>query len=128
MGSHETAHRYWKINGRGRELPCLGARKWKPPARGSGQTHGPAPTREQTETVSQGTHATRLLTELRGAHWNQTETGSSRSMRGLLVAGSARNAKYREAPALEVRAGTPGVGHTSQDAAGLSSTTRNRVS
>ena len=105
MGSHETAQRYRKINGRGRELPCLGTRKRKPPARGSGQTHGPAPTREQTETVSQGTHATRLLTELRGAHWNQAETGSCRSMQGLLAASSARNAKDRDAPALEVRTG-----------------------
>ena len=105
----------------------MGARKRKPPARGSGQTWGLAPVKEQTETVSQGTHATRLLTELRGAHWNQAETGSSRSMWGLLAAGSARNAKDRDAPALEVKAGTLGVGHTSQDAAGLSSTNRNRV-
>ena len=30
-------------------------------------------------------------------------------------------------PALEVRAGTPGVGRTARDAAGLSSTNRNRV-
>ena len=105
----------------------MGTRKRKPPAWGRGQTHGLAPVREQTETVSQGTHATRLLTELRGAHWNQAETGSCRSMQGLLAASSARNAKDRDALALEVRAGTPGVGHTSQDAAGLSSTNRNRV-
>ena len=105
----------------------FGCQEVKPPARGSGQTRGPAPAREQIETVSQGMRATRLLTELRGAHWNQAETGSCRSMQGLLAASSARNAKDRDALALEVRAGTPGVGHTSQDAAGLSSTNRNRV-
>ena len=41
-----------------------------------------AATREQSETVSQGVHATRLLTELQCAHWNQTETGSSRACGG----------------------------------------------
>ena len=43
------------------------------------------------------------------------------------MAGSVRNTKDRDAPALKVRAGTPGVGRTSRDAAGLSSTNRNRV-
>ena len=46
---------------------------------------------------------------------------------GWLVAGADRNTKDRDAPALEVRAGMPGVAHTSWDAAGLSSTNRNRV-
>ena len=91
MGSHETAHRYWEINGRGRELPCLGTRKRKPPARGSGQTHGPAPTREQTETVSPG--------------WG--------------AAGGVRSTKDRDVLALEVRAGTRAVGRTTRDAAGF---------
>ena len=45
----------------------------------------------------------------------------------MLAAGSVRNIKYRDTPALEVTAGMPGVGRTSQDAAGLSSTNRNRV-
>ena len=48
-------------------------------------------------------------------------------MRGQLVAGGVRNTKDRDAPALEERAETPGVGCTSRDAAGLSSTNRNRV-
>ena len=43
------------------------------------------------------------------------------------AAGGIRNTKDRGALALEVRAGTPGVGCTSQDAAGFSSTNRNRV-
>ena len=43
------------------------------------------------------------------------------------MAGGVGNTKDRDAPALEVRAGMPGVGHTSQDSAGLSSTNRNRV-
>ena len=42
-----------------------------------------------------------------------------------LAAGGVRNIKDRDVPALEVRAGTPGVGRTAWDAAGLSSTTRN---
>ena len=46
---------------------------------------------------------------------------------GRLAAGRVRNTKDRDVPALEVRAGTLGVGCTSQDAAGLSSTNRNRV-
>ena len=43
------------------------------------------------------------------------------------MAGSVRNTNDRDARALEVRAGTLGVGRTSRDAAGLSSTNRNRV-
>ena len=46
---------------------------------------------------------------------------------GQLVAGSVRNTKDRDTPALEVRAGMLGVGRTFRDAAGLSSTNRNRV-
>ena len=65
--------------------------------------------------------------ELRGAHWNQTETWSSRSVRGQLAAGGIRNTKHRDAQALEMRAGTLAVGRISQDTAGLSSTNRNRV-
>ena len=45
---------------------------------------------------------------------------------GRLAAGGVRNVKDRDALALEVRAG-PGVGRISRDAAGLSSTNRNRV-
>ena len=48
-------------------------------------------------------------------------------MRGQLAAGGVRNTKDRDVPALEVRAGTPGVGRTSWDTAGLSNTNRNRV-
>ena len=48
-------------------------------------------------------------------------------MRRLPATGGARIAKDRDTPALEVRGGMPGVGHTSRDAAGLSSTKRNRV-
>ena len=44
-----------------------------------------------------------------------------------LAADGVRNTKNRDAPALEVRAGMPGVGRPSQDAAGLSRTNRNRV-
>ena len=47
--------------------------------------------------------------------------------RWQLVAGGVRNTKARDAPALEMRAGTLGVGCTAWDAAGLSSTNRNRV-
>ena len=43
------------------------------------------------------------------------------------MAGHVRNTKDRDMQALEVRAGISGVGHTSRDAAGLSSTNRNRV-
>ena len=43
-----------------------------------------------------------------------------------MVAG-VRNKKDRDKPALEVRPGKPGLGRTPQDAAGFSSTTRNRV-
>ena len=61
------------------------------------------------------------------AHWNQTETGSSKSVWGRLVAGGVRNTKDRDAPALDVRAGMPGVGRRSRDSAWLSSTNRNSV-
>ena len=44
-----------------------------------------------------------------------------------LEAGGVRNTKDRDALALEVRAGTLGVGRTAWDAAGFSSTNRNRV-
>ena len=46
--------------------------------------------------------------------------------RGRLAAGGVRNTKDRDVQALELRAGTPGVGLTAQDAAGFS-TNRNRV-
>ena len=48
-------------------------------------------------------------------------------MWGWLVAGSVRNTKDRDVPALEVRAGTAGVGRMSRDAVGFNSTNRNRV-
>ena len=44
-----------------------------------------------------------------------------------MVTGGVGNTKDRDEPALEARAGTPGVGHTSRDAAGLSNANRNRV-
>ena len=43
------------------------------------------------------------------------------------MAGGIRNTKDRDVPALEVRAGTLGVGRISQNAAGLNSTNSNRV-
>ena len=56
--------------------------------------------------------------ELRCAHWNQTDR-ELQSTRGPLVAGSVRSTKDRDVPALEVKAGTPAVGHKTQDAAGF---------
>ena len=50
------------------------------------------------------------------------ELGGEREPR---VAGGVRNTKDRDAPALEVRAGTKGAGRISRDSAGLSSTNRN---
>ena len=44
-----------------------------------------------------------------------------------LAAGRVGNTKNRDVPTLEARAGTLGVGCTAWDAAGLSSTNRNRV-
>ena len=44
-----------------------------------------------------------------------------------LATTGVRNTKDRDAQVLEVRDGTPGVGRTSQDAARLSSTNRNRA-
>ena len=41
--------------------------------------------------------------------------------------GDVKNTKDRDVQALEARAGTPGIERTSQGAAGLSSTNRNRV-
>ena len=79
---------------------------------GERRTLGPAPVREQTETMSRGTCTTRLRPGAPGAHGG---------------AGGIRNTKDRDTPALEVRAGTPAVGRTSRDAAGLSSTNRNGV-
>ena len=49
------------------------------------------------------------------------------SVLGRLVAGGVRNPKDRDVQALEVRAGTSAVGHTSGDASGFSSTNRGRV-
>ena len=43
------------------------------------------------------------------------------------MAGNVRNTKDRDMQVLTVRAGTPGVGRTSRDAEGLSSTNRIRV-
>ena len=72
-----------------------------------------APTREQTETMSRGARATSLRA---GAPecTNHTET-ELRSAQGWLAPGSVRNTKDRDTQALEVRAGMPGVGRTSQD-------------
>ena len=57
-------------------------------------------------------------------HENHTET-ELQSTRGRLVVLETQRTETRLA--LEVRAGMPGVGRTSQDAAGLSSTNRIRV-
>ena len=57
---------------------------------------------------------------------NHTEM-ELQSTRGQLVAGGVRNTKDRDVLTMEVRAGTPGVGQTSWDAVGISSTNRNRV-
>ena len=43
------------------------------------------------------------------------------------MADGVRNTKDRDALALEVRAGTPGVGRTARDAAGLSSPTETEL-
>ena len=47
-----------------------------------------------------------------GGHVNHAEIGSSGAHAGTGVAGGVRSTKNRDVPALEVRAGTPGVGHT----------------
>ena len=59
------------------------------------------PARQQTETRSQGTRVTRLLMELRCAHWNQTENWNSGAHRcsWQLAAGSVET-KDRDVPAL----------------------------
>ena len=44
-----------------------------------------------------------------------------------LAACGVRNTKDRDASALEVRAGMPGVGRTAREATGLNNTSRNRV-
>ena len=89
-----------------------------------------APAREQTENMSRGMRASpdfsRSSSVLTGNKLRPGATG----VRGggwRLAADGVRNTKDRDAPALEVRAGTPGVGRTSRDAARLSSTNRNRV-
>ena len=89
----------------------------------------PAPLRQQTETMSRGASATRLLTELRNSGvltGSRMRPGAPGACTGWLAAGRVRNTKDRDALALEVRAGTTGVGRTAQDAAGLGSTNRNR--
>ena len=85
--------------------------------------------------MSRGARATRHLTEL----WNPGVLTGNRLRPGApgahgaaaggwqLAAGSVRITKDRDAMALEVRAGTQGAGHTSQDAAGLSSTNSNGI-
>ena len=75
----------------------------RPPARGSRRTHGWNLQDSRLRPGAVGVHA------------------------GQLAAGGVRNTKDRDAPALEVRAGMPGVGRAARDAAGLSSTDRNRV-
>ena len=53
-------------------------------------------------------------------HWNG-------ALERVGAAGSVRNTKDRDTPELEVRAGTLGVGCTSQDTVGFSSNNRSRV-
>ena len=72
----------------------------------------------QAKTRSSGAHATRLKTRA-PEHANHTEKGSSECRRELGVTGGVRRTKDRDVPALEMRAGTPVVGRTSQDAAGF---------
>ena len=57
---------------------------------------------------------------------NHTET-ELQSVQGWLAAGGVRKTKDRDKLALEVRAGTLGVGRTSRDAAELSNTNSNTV-
>ena len=73
--------------------------------------------------------ATKHLTELRnsGVLTASRLRPGAPGAQGRLAADGVRNTKDRDAPALEVRAGTLGVGCTAWDAAGLSSTNRNRV-
>ena len=87
--------------------------------------------REQTETMSWGTCATRLKWSSSALTGNRLKPGAPEHV-GVagswwLEAGSVRNTKDRDVPALEVRAGMPGVGCTSWDAAGLSSTTETEL-
>ena len=58
---------------------------------------------------------------------NRLRPGAPGARTGWLATGGVRNTKDRHPLALEVRAGTPGVGRISQDAAGLRSTNSNRV-
>ena len=91
---------------------------------GSGRTRGPAPAREQTETVSRE-HAPPDFSRSSGALTGTRLRSGAPGVCG--AAGSVRNTKDRDALALEGRAGMPGVGRTSWDASGFSSTNRNRV-
>ena len=62
-----------------------------------------------------------------GKACDQTEGWCFGAHVGQLATGGIRITKDRDVQALEVRAGMPCVGHTSRDAAGLSSTNSNRV-
>ena len=94
---------------------------------GSGYTPGPACPREQTETVSWGMYDQTENRSSGALTGTRLRPGALGARAGRLAAGGVRNTKDRDMPVLEVRAGTPGVGHTSRDAAGFSSTNRNRV-
>ena len=85
------------------------------------------PARQQTENVSQERTPPDLSRNSGVLTGSILRPGAPGVRAGRLVAGSVRNTKDRDGLALEVRAGTSGVGRTCQDAAGLSSTNRNRV-
>ena len=86
---------------------------------------GPAPSRQQTETVSRERAPPGISRNSGVLIGSRLRPGVPGARAGRLAAGGVRNTKDRDAPALEVSAGTPGMGRTSQDTAGLSSTNRN---
>ena len=80
--------------------------------------HGPAPLRQQTETMSRG-HALPSISRNSGVLTGSRLRPGAPGARGggwRLAAGGVRNTKDRDALALEMRAGMPGVGPTSRNA------------
>ena len=80
-----------------------------------------APAREQTDTMSRGPSATRLKWSSGVLTGTRLRPGAPGAHGGgwRLAAGGVRNTKDRDAPALEVRAGTQAVGRTSRVTAGF---------
>ena len=99
---------------------------WQATCTGERADRGPAPSKQQTDREP-GARATKHLTELQNSGVLTGSRLRPGARSGQLAVDSVRNTKDGDAPALEVRAGTPGVGCTARDAAGLSSTKRNRV-